>query len=176
MRINGDSGNFWSYRIPIFTIIFSGGMKQPTPQWPDSWSESAHFSPRPSTLLRSWWWFLHGLAALAIVVSSLGPWWKCLLVAGVLAHFRWRPTPRVPDFEIVSPGRWSVPALDRHGLVPTAQSRCGGWWIRLVLEDARGTLEWVLYFDQLPTPDWRLLEEEVRAALCSGSGSGVRMR
>ena len=176
MRISGCSANFWSYRIPIFMTTFSGGMKQPTPQWPDSWSESAHFRPRPSRLLRSWWWFLHCLAVLAIIVSSLGPWWKCLVVAGVLAHFRWRPLPLVPEFEIVSPGRWSAPHLNRHGLVLTARSRCGGWWIRLVLEDARGTLEWTLYFDQLPPSNWRLLEEEVRAAVCSGSDTGVRMR
>lgn len=176
MRISGYSVNFWSYRIPIFMTIFSGGMKQPTPQWPDSWSESAHFSPRPSRLLRLWWWFLHGLAMLAIVVSSLGLWWKFFTVAGVLAHFRWRPRPRVPDFELVSPGYWSVPDLDRHDLVLTARSRCGGWWIRLVLEDARGTLEWVLYFDQLPPSNWRLLEEEVRAAVCSGPDTRVRMR
>ncbi|MYF71021.1 MAG: hypothetical protein F4181_14180, partial [Proteobacteria bacterium] len=100
-------------------------------------------------MLRSWWWFLHGLAVLAIVVSSLGPWWKCFVAACVLTHFRWRQLPRVPDFEIVSPGNWSAPGLDRHGLVLTARSRCGGWWVRLVLEDARGTLEWILYFDQL---------------------------
>ena len=48
--------------------------------------------------------------------------------------------------------------------------------MRLVLEDSRGTLEWVLYRDQLPARSWRLLEEEVRAAVCGASGIRVRMR
>lgn len=48
--------------------------------------------------------------------------------------------------------------------------------MRLDLEDSRGTLEWVLYRDQLPPRSWRLLEEEVRAAVCGGSGIRVRMR
>ena len=176
MRINGDSANFWSYRTPIFMTTLWGGMKHQTPEWPDSSSEYAHIRPRPSRLLRLWWWILHGLATLAIFVSSLQLWWKCLLVAGVLAHARWRRVSRVPDFEMVPSGHWSVPGLDRHDLVLTARSRCGGWWIRLVLEDSRGTLEWVLYRDQLPRHSWRLLEEEVRAAICGGFGIRVRMR
>ena len=69
-----------------------------------------------------------------------------------------------------------MPSLDRHELLLTSRSRCGGWWIRLDLEDSRGTLEWVLYRDQLPPRSWRLLEEEVRAAVCGGSGIRVRMR
>lgn len=176
MRINGDFANFWSFRIPIFLTTLWGGMKQPTPQWPDSSSEYGHIRPQPSRLLQAWWWFLHGLATLAIVVSSLGPWWKCLLVAGLLAHARWRRVPPVPGLELAPSGHWSVPSLDRHHLVLTARSRCGSWWIRLVLEDSRGTLEWVLYRDQLPPRSWRLLEEEVRAAICGGSGIRVRMR
>ena len=175
-RISSDSANFWSFPTPIFMITLWGGMKQPTREWPDSSNESAAFSPRPSRLLRSWWSFLHGLVVLAIAVSSLDTWWKCLLVAGVLAHARWRPTTRVPDFEMVRPGRWSVPSLDRHELVLTAQSRCGGWWIRLVLEDPQGTLEWVLYRDQLPLQSWRFLADRVRAAVCGASDIRVRMR
>ena len=176
MPISGGSVNFWSYRIPTFMTTLWGGMKHPTPQWPDSSSEYAHIRLRPSRLLRTWWWFLHGLAALAIAVSSLHLWWKCLLAAGLLAHARWRRVPRVPGLERDPSGHWSVPSLDRHDLVLTARSRCGGWWIRLVLEDSRGTLEWVLYRDQLPPRTWRLLEAAVRAAVCGGSGIRVRMR
>ena len=156
--------------------IFWGGMKQPTPEWPDSSNESEVFSPCPSMLLRSWWCFLHGLAVLAVAVSSLELGWKCLIVAGVLAHARWRQVPRVPDFEMIRPGRWSVPSLDRHDFVLTSQSQNGGWWLRLVMEDPQGTLEWVLYHDQLPPHSWRLLAGKVRTAVCGASENRVRMR
>ena len=178
-RISSDSANFWSFPTPIFTTTLWGGMKQPTPEWPDSSPESAHFSPRPSRLLRSWWWFVHCLAVLAVAVSSLALWWKCPIVAGVLAHARWRQAPGVPDFEMTRPGRWSVPGLDRHGYVLTARSHNGGWWLRLALRDPRdphGTLEWVLYRDQLPPRSWRFLAAEVRSAVCGASEKRVRMR
>ena len=120
------------------------------------------FRPRPSWLLRSWWWFVHGLAVLSILVSSLHPVWKCALVAGILAHGRWRSRPPVPAFAMLRPGCWSVPGLDRHELQLATESASGGWWIRLVLVDPEGSLDWVLYRDQLPSEGWKALAAEVR--------------
>lgn len=151
-------------------------MQQTTPQWPDSSSEFAHFSPRPSGLVRWWWGLLHGLAVLAIVIAALPLWWQGLAVAGILVHARWRRPPPVPCFEQVRPGCWSVPGLDRHELALAPRSRCGGWWIRLVLEDSQGSLEWTLYRDQLPPQCWRALAGAVRDAMCGAADVRVRMR
>ena len=175
-RINGDSANFWSFPTPIFMATLCGGMKRPILQLPDSSSESARFRPTPSKLLRFWWWFLHGLAGLAVAVSSLQLWWKCLVVAGVLAHARWRRVSAVPDFDLVRPGCRPAPGPNRNEFVLTARSRYGRWWLRLALEDPGRTLEWTLYFDQLPQSDWRTLAREVRKAAGGAAKIGVRMR
>ena len=49
-------------------------------------------------------------------------------------------------------------------VLPPAVS-AGGWWIRLVLVDAEGSLEWILYRDQLPRESWKALAGEVRNAV-----------
>ena len=66
---------------------------------------------------------------------------------------------------MVRPGCWSVPGRDRHELRLAAGSVSGGWWIRLVLVDAEGSLEWILYRDQLPRESWKALAGEVRNAV-----------
>ncbi len=68
-----------------------------------------------------------------------------------------------------------MPSLDRHELTLAATSRFGGWWIRVVLEDSLGGMEWILFRDQLSTAHWCLLADEVRAANCRGSEKRVRM-
>ncbi len=140
-------------------------MKQPIPEWLNFSPESVLFRPQPSRLLRTWWWCLHGLAVASIAVSSLDLVGKCLAVAGVLGHARWRFPSPIPEFAMLGEGCWSVPELERQEFQLAPGSRCGGWWIRLVLVDPEGSVEWILYHDQLPPRSWQLLAREVRGAL-----------
>ncbi len=59
--------------------------------------------------------------------------------------------------------RWSVPDSQRHELRLAPGSHFAGWWIKLVLVDSDGTLEWILYHDQLPPARWKALAREVRS-------------
>ena len=155
-------------------------MKHPNPASPNSSPASAHGSPpvasalrvrpQPSLLLRAWWWLLHGLAVLSIAASSVGLFWQCLGVAAALGHARWRSAPRVPELAVDRAGNWSVPSLRRHELRLAPGSRCGGWWIRLVLVDPEGSLEWILLYDQLDPRCWRELTREVGGRLMQYSG------
>lgn len=96
------------------------------------------------------------------------------MVAGALAHARWRRVPNIPEFAMIRPGCWSVPSLERDNLVLTADSRCGGWWIRMVLDDPEVSLSWILYYDQLPPTEWRELAYEARKAVCGTTGEPGR--
>ena len=142
-------------------------MKQPIPEWRDFSPESVLYRPRSSRLLRMWWWFLHGLAVASIAVSSLDLVWKLLSVTGVLGHAWWRFPQPIPEFAMLGDDCWSVPDLKRHEFRLAPGSRCGGWWIRLVLVDPEGHLEWILYHDQLPPRSWQVLAREIRGATVS---------
>ncbi len=140
------------------------GMKQPIPTSPNfspASGQVALFRPRRSRLLTHWWWLVHTLAALSVAFSSVGLLWQCLAVMGLAAHARWRFPPPVPGLALGEFADWAVPCLGRFELHLAPESRWGGWWSRLVLVDAEGSLAWVIFRDQLPPRSWRILKGEL---------------
>jgi len=143
----------------------SGEMNPRTPTSEGSSTASgppARLRPQRSRVLLLWWWGIHGAAALGLVLTSFGLPWKCLALLGLTSHAVWRYPPRVPGLVRGCAGEWAVPDLGRSGLQLSPESRDGGWWIRLALTDAQGSLGWVLLSDQLDPDAWRALQAELR--------------
>jgi len=141
------------------------GMNPPTPTSRSSSTESGRLvqlRPRRSRLLLAWWLGVHGLAALCLALAALGLAWKCLSFLALASHGLWRFPAPVPSLARSDAGSWSVAGLGRAGLRLTPESRDGGWWIRLALEDARGSLRWVILKDQLDPDTWHALQAVVR--------------
>jgi len=118
--------------------------------------------PRPSRLLKLWWYAVHGLAGLGIAGVPLWPALKCFALAGLLAHAWWRVPPLAPLLIKRRNGSWAAPELGRTELRPLADTSYGLWWVRLILADARGTVRWLLLRDQLDPAVWRALQVSLR--------------
>ena len=118
--------------------------------------------PRRSRLLMLWWLGLHGLAAAGVGTASLGPAATLLILIGLVGHAIWRFPRLMPFLVHRSEGDWAVPGLCRAGLRLGADTRAGGWWIRLELTDGGCRLRWLLLRDQLDPEVWRALQREVR--------------
>lgn len=122
----------------------------------------ARLRPQRSRVLLLWWWGIHGAATLSLVLTSFGLPWKCLALLGLTSHAVWRYPPTAPGLVRGWTGEWAVPGLGRSGLQLSPESHDGGWWIRLALTDAQGSLGWVLLSDQLHPDAWRALQAELR--------------
>jgi len=117
---------------------------------------------RASRILLLWWWALHGVGVAGIISLPISWLNRCVLLVLVAGHGL-KLAPELSPVLVRYPnGLWSAPEIGRGALRLGVGSGYAGWWLRLILHDADGTLKVLLLRDQFQAPEWRALQAAFR--------------